>query len=526
MAAITEYTLDAATNSFIEAATGKQVTVEIGDTKDSSVFQPQIKLMPWDNECNVSFRLDVAETEKADAVVTTNGDVIKWQTDAIEAHFYAKEADAINENGAYEFEIVLNEAPASNVIDLTLNVPKDLDFFYQGELTQAEIDEGCIRPENVVGSYAAYHASKRDNGYKTGKAFHIYRPFAIDAKGQTTWCDLKIEVEAQIAHIVIPIDWLKAAVYPVIIDPTFGYTSVGGSNSLSSGYNNIFQSCGDGFTLASAAEGVSMSMYTKKGSGDASLQLGLYIGSNLVSNGYTPSITVNSTTAQWWTGNFTTAPNLSAATYFPCYNFNADLYYYYDETASNERSYCAQSFGTWPATVSWTSNGQYRILSAYCTYKVTEAVSAVCASVSTAIVTSKVARKVGETLGSVSSVASSARRSSRISCTVSSIGEILGMGRAARRIVTSIDSMSSLLGGLTSSGAAYVYMAAINDAVSTVAGFVHRTMYFTGTNITSASWLAGWLHKADDVMQAFYTFKDTLIKRAFAISRTLRFYDD
>jgi hypothetical protein len=64
--------------------------------------------------------------------------------------------------------------------------------------------------------------------YKTGKLCHIYRPWAEDAKGQRVWCDLTID--ADVMTITVPQDFLDSAAYPVLVDPTFGYTTHGASN--------------------------------------------------------------------------------------------------------------------------------------------------------------------------------------------------------------------------------------------------------------------------------------------------------
>ena len=52
------------------------------------------------------------------------------------------------------------EKPLSNVISLSIQ-SKGLKFYYQGPLTDKEKAEGIIRPEEVTGSYAVYHESKR-----------------------------------------------------------------------------------------------------------------------------------------------------------------------------------------------------------------------------------------------------------------------------------------------------------------------------------------------------------------------------
>ncbi len=138
--------------------------------------------------------------------------------------FYAATAPS----DGFEFEIILKNKPKSNVIPLTVRT-KELAFHYQAELT-AEERLTSHRPVNVVKSYAAYHMSKSNNAYGTGKAFHIYRPWAVDATGRRIWCDFDPDWDGRgDLNITISQDFLDSAVYPVIIDPTFGYSEQGPS---------------------------------------------------------------------------------------------------------------------------------------------------------------------------------------------------------------------------------------------------------------------------------------------------------
>ena len=106
------------------------------------------------------------------------------------------------------------------------------------EITQEEIDDGASRPENVVGSYAVYHQTRgrvNDSAgmeYKTGKAFHIYRPEAIDRDGNKVWCDLSISEQTGTLTVTVPQPFLDTAMYPVRVDPTFGYTTAGSSSGF------------------------------------------------------------------------------------------------------------------------------------------------------------------------------------------------------------------------------------------------------------------------------------------------------
>jgi len=202
-----------------------KISVEIGDSKEPDIILPQEKICRWDNESNVSIRLlDFDEYS-----VFQDKDKIIFGNEKLEAHFYP-----ITEGeGGQELEVILKEKPITNKIEFFL-VDKDVDYFYQPELTQKEIDQGTSRPENVVGSYAVYAKSNKVNyvdskEYKCGKVGHIYRPKIIDAEGTEVWGELLIK--NGILSVTIPQEFLDKAVYPVRIDPTFGYDSIGVSNN-------------------------------------------------------------------------------------------------------------------------------------------------------------------------------------------------------------------------------------------------------------------------------------------------------
>lgn len=189
----------------------KDITVEVGDSKQDA-FYPQVKIKKWNNEVNYSLRLIHS---KKDSVIN-NSDKISWKGSKIEANFYDKE-------NAYEFEVVLKEKPESNIIQFTIQ-SKGLKFYYQRPLTKKEIEDGMFAPEEAISSYAIY-SNKKDGKYGTGKVGHIYRPEIIDANGNKFWG--KLNIENNILSITIPQDFLDNAVYPVIVDPTLGYTTVG-----------------------------------------------------------------------------------------------------------------------------------------------------------------------------------------------------------------------------------------------------------------------------------------------------------
>ena len=211
----------------VKANPKDRIEVEIGDAKQPD-FKPQFKIKRWDNEVNFSMRAE----EVTDATVDIEAGIVKYKAKDYEVHQYEK--PEAGEDGGFEFEWVLNKKPESNVLRTTIQ-HKGLDFLYQPELTAEQIKQGASRDENVIGSYAVYHSTKKSNSvggneYKNGKAFHIYRPHAVDADGVKVWCDLNI-TEGELT-VTVPEDFLNKASYPVVVDPTLGYTSLGSSGQI------------------------------------------------------------------------------------------------------------------------------------------------------------------------------------------------------------------------------------------------------------------------------------------------------
>lgn len=203
-------------------------TAHIDDAKvEISTLEPQAVFSKWDNEVDIKIKPKGAKKQKP----KFEGEKIKFKENKKEHHFYEVE------NG-YEIETILLEKPTSNIVEYEIET-KGLDFFYQPELTQEEIDEGAFRPENVIGSYAVYHSTKQGDyskmggkNYRAGKAFHIYRPLIIDANSAEVWGEMNIE--SGLLTVTIPQSFLDNAVYPVVVDPTFGYTT-SGANYWSTG---------------------------------------------------------------------------------------------------------------------------------------------------------------------------------------------------------------------------------------------------------------------------------------------------
>lgn len=257
---------------------------------------------------------------------------LNWRKGNIEVRFYSREGqggtprqegpgaamakEAIPDG--YEIEVVWEQPPPSNVIEFTLET-EGLDWFYQPELTEEEVRKGCVRAPHVVGSYAVYHQIKTGDytalggqDYKCGKAFHLYRPLAEDALGDTCWCDLHVDVARGLLTITVPQDWLSRAVFPVRIDPTFGYTTAGASWGTSE------PNCLVGVRATGAAgTGVSISAYYVPYAAGRGV-LVEQSTKTIVPNGITASIERQGGPG-WYTFGFVAGPSLSGIDYYICF---------------------------------------------------------------------------------------------------------------------------------------------------------------------------------------------------------------
>jgi len=200
--------------------------------------KPEIRFKKWNGEVDLGVFYSKVKGQGKRALLTNR---IEWKDGNEEVHAYPID----DEN--FEVEIVLKRKPDTNLFEFQIDGHENLDFFYQPaldahlETDEEKIASGCTptdcnnghRPENIVGSYAVYHKTKANHivgqtNYETGKAFHIYRPKAIDASGNEAWAILNYF--NGILNVTVPQVFLDNASYPVKVDPTFGYTTVGGTN--------------------------------------------------------------------------------------------------------------------------------------------------------------------------------------------------------------------------------------------------------------------------------------------------------
>jgi len=290
--------------------TGTGDTVYIGDSKDAK-FHPKLTLNRWLGECFLKFRFPDAAIS-ASTVMEENK--VKWQSAFFDFNFYPT-----NEGlGGLEFEIVLKQKPPSNAWAFPIET-KGLKYYYQPELTPEEIAQGCVRPDNIVGSYAVYHATRSNihaspedaEKYKCGKAFHIYPPFLTDDSGKKA--KGSINISDSVITFTFPQDFLDSAIYPVTVDPTFGYETQGSSLDALWDLNCLFGSLHTSPADADTADSISVCCKTLSGTYNFKGVIALHSTLNIISNGITDSTTFTDV-KQFYTASFSTPPSLSPNT--------------------------------------------------------------------------------------------------------------------------------------------------------------------------------------------------------------------
>jgi hypothetical protein len=370
--------------------------VEIRDVldDDSLLRRPEFSLKKWDEfwlRILPSGKTSVAITEdKAGQVI--NKLVVDDPSKDYSLEGYPLDTTDSRDIGGLEIEFILEVKPASNKVNFDLEYSKGLRFCYQPPMTEETwlldrygdtVDtvsatemwikadgetpayRAAQRPENIVGSYAVY-CDKKNNKYKAGKFCHIERPKAIDADGVEEWCELSITVDDSIGHgslvVTVPQAFLDTAKYPVRVDPTFGYTTAGGASAsnwdLIGGY---IDNPGESGTVTK------ITAYTGAVTITDNRKAALYTsdGNTLIS----PQSAENSGSKSVGWEDFTVSnADVTAQDYAICVWMDwvtPTLYYDSGQPSGTSKS-ASQSYGAWPASVSFSN--ETVAVSVYATY--------------------------------------------------------------------------------------------------------------------------------------------------------------
>jgi hypothetical protein len=333
--------------------------VYVGDPS-AGAFKPLITLYRWGTECSFSLGFDDSKIAvKTDSLASNT---LSWTTPLFDFRYYPLDQ---NEFGMLEYEIVLKQKPPVNSWTFSVSM-KNLAAYYQAPLTEKEIADGSYRPDNVIGSYAFYHVSKRDNEYVTGKAFHLYRPELIDAKGQRAWADLNMTDKT--LTITLPQAFLGSAIYPVTVDPAFGYTSAGASYS-SFATNTL---AGSLFTAPSDVETASSFTFYAATGGSGSYGKSVLVTHSdltIVSNGV-GDLSSLFYSAGWVTSSFSASPSLTSSTDYVLMMVNAGGVYFYGDSGDTNQGHIDTS-NSWSSPTDPTDANHNNIkYSIYCNYTV------------------------------------------------------------------------------------------------------------------------------------------------------------
>lgn len=238
----------------------KDLDVEVGDLTDTTSFKPHVKMKKWDE---VDFSIE--HSTLLDNPPTTTGvdegyTKLSWTDGTDTLEYYPLDSADRMEEGGFEFEYIYASKPDTTALEFDIAV-KDLIFekqlpYDQQPIHPEDTSAGIVTrtatqgldssgnvllqmPDNVVNSYAVYHVNHVDKfspQYGGGKAFHIFRPLATDSSGVEQWCDLDVDTDSSKLIVTIPQAYLDSATYPVTVDPTFGYTTLGGTDLVFNNY--------------------------------------------------------------------------------------------------------------------------------------------------------------------------------------------------------------------------------------------------------------------------------------------------
>ena len=213
--------------------------IEIGTVE---AFKPKMKFTKWlDTPGQNSFALDLIIDESGSDMIEDGK--VKWKADKREVYWYPV-------GDGYEFEVILKNKHAPDYIEFTIDSPNasliiqppmssrvGLDGIAHGtDLIGYDAQDNPIhqQPETNLNSIVIQSISPLINLvggplYRTGKILHIPRMKAFNKYDEWVWCTPSIIGNK--LRVTPPETFLaNPDAYPIRIDPTFGYPTIGGSS--------------------------------------------------------------------------------------------------------------------------------------------------------------------------------------------------------------------------------------------------------------------------------------------------------
>ena len=137
---------------------------------------------------------------------------------------------------AYEFSVGITSPPPNNRIAFSV-LAKNCEFQYQTPPTREAKLYTQIPPSKLDGGYIilardSIHEKTTTIGYHDRELCRLDRPIAIDCHGNKYLCNIEVvsttaptaEDITAIVEVVLPIALADSSLYPIILDPTFGYS--------------------------------------------------------------------------------------------------------------------------------------------------------------------------------------------------------------------------------------------------------------------------------------------------------------
>jgi len=262
-------------------------------------------------------------------------------------------------DGGFKVDILLNEKPDTNRFCYLIEGHENYDFFYQPELTKEEIEQGAERPEDIVGSYAVYHKELKNHktgaeNYATGKVMHIPHPQVWelnDEENTKEWAELSYDEKDGSLCVTVPQDFLDKAVYPVRVDPTFGYTSIGGTAIKIADHNDGNMQDTGAFTLSESGDVTKLTAYAYESTFYSNGDDSGWIYSDSAGypyslQGETPVSTHLTTSLGWRDFTFSSALSVSSAKYWLGISSLSGDAYIRGDTTGGEAVSMHYSYGT------------------------------------------------------------------------------------------------------------------------------------------------------------------------------------
>ena len=298
---------------------------------------------------------------RSDVKLFDNGIItIEDATKGIQEKYYPK---LIKTRHGLEYEMIFNSQPPS---EIRLNIEHSGGMeFYRQTIESLEGLGGAKYAPNVPGSFACY-INQRNNKYRTGKFCHLYTPKFIEIEGLKRQGFAKEFWIENGEIIIVPPDWVRSATYPIILDPTIGYTSEGAS------YDNASRYWAVRHNSTAGADGIAQSLHfwiEDNTQGDVNLSLydGYASGDNRLLNNY--PLLQGAQSANQFNVIDVSAENFSIVNtvdYYPSFIVDGvDAAW----DVVTQSAYENHAFGVLPAT--WPNNlaGFSRTFSMYLTYE-------------------------------------------------------------------------------------------------------------------------------------------------------------